>query len=212
MRLINITSVTKNRIAEMITQLIPAVGYVRITRHGLVVMKRHKWSFKKEILNITDICISLLPNKIAELISEHNTRVEYTLEFNKYISNLIYMKYFVNSFDIVDYVWKKYNEIFIIPPDTYLNSATILERTDNISQLLPEIHSLSSRSRLFNVARDIYKSKFSTVESEKNTLLKNINRIVYNLPRKLNLRWSSETIIRHIFYARCDYGINPNRV
>ena len=184
----------------MITQLIPMVGYVRITRHGLVVLKRSRWSFKKETLNITDVCISLLPNKIAELISEHNTRVEYTLEFNKYISNLIYMKYYHSSFEIVDYVWRKYNEIFIIPPEEYASSTTILERTDTIGQLLPEIHSLSSRSKLFNVVHDIYKSRFSAVESEKSQLLKNIKRITYNLPKRVNLRWSAETIIRHLFY------------
>jgi len=133
MRLINITTVTKHRIKEMIIQLMPMVGYVRITRHGLVVMKRSCWSFKREILNITDVCMCLLPNKIAELTSEHSMRTEFAKEFNSYISNLVYMKYYINTFDIVDYIWQKYTGLFIIPIDIPDSSVMLTQRTDHRS-------------------------------------------------------------------------------
>lgn len=200
MKLINITPVTKNRIKEMITWLIPQVGYVRVTNHGLVIMKRSRWAFKRDILNITDVCISLLPNKIAELISGQDSRVEYTLELNKHISNLIYMKYYNDSFEIVEYIWRKYTEMISVPLSTPVNSATILREANSMGQLLPEISSLSSKRKLFGVVKDIINSKNSAVESEKNKLLKKVKQAFY-MPKRVNKRFSVTNLLTFRVYT-----------
>lgn len=167
----------------MILTLFPMVGYIRITRYGIVVMKAKWYSLEKETLNLTDVCINLLPKEIAKIIVEYNDTKAFQDEFNNMVMSMVYLRTQIDSYDIVDYLWSRYISLFIVEVSTNLFAKNhLLKNNVSVSSLVPELSHFSKRNFY-----GIYQSLVSldrkpTIKKEKNRLVNRINKMKSNLP------------------------------
>jgi len=109
MNLIKITPLLKKRVKLMIVDLLPGYGYIRVTNQGLVILKKKWWSFKKTVINVTDLFIDILPRKLSESCKRKGYGDTYARLFNNDIYIILELKSYKKDFDIVEYIWNKYN-------------------------------------------------------------------------------------------------------
>lgn len=111
MNLIKVTRLTKRRVKDMIVGLMPEYGYVRVTNRGLVILKKNWWSFKKTIVNITDLFIDIFPNKLAESCKRKGYGDTYERVFSNDLYVMMQLKSYKKDVDIVEYIWEKFNRL-----------------------------------------------------------------------------------------------------
>ena len=92
----------------MILGLFPGISYVRITSRGLAILKTSRWSLKREIIPITDLCIYEIPKRIAEKASKKGLGENQIHVFNQHITILMQLKYYNNKFDLFEYIYTQY--------------------------------------------------------------------------------------------------------
>lgn len=120
--MINVTSVVKNRVKDMVETLLPDVGYVKVKNSGLVVLKKRWYSFKKVTTTVTDLLIGVLPEKISEFTVNRNDGVNYLRVFNEHISMMLALRAYNSMFNICDYVWDQYNKHCVIVPEIVIRT------------------------------------------------------------------------------------------
>lgn len=176
--LISINAFSKARLKEMILNLIPGVGYVRIRKDGIVILKENWYSFKRTKLHVSDLCESELPRQISNKATRNGLGTGYERIFNEYITEAKHLKYWIDSFDIVDYLWDKYIKLCINLPILYVGTETGLKPmiTEGITtgKHLPVIspHSLNW-GYVLSLAKDITDVNFDEINKKINEILGN---------------------------------------
>jgi len=158
----------------MTKSLLPKVGYVKITRHGLVTLKTKRWSLKSTKLTVTDLCLSELPNRIAQSAARNNSGKDYNLLFKKTIA-----AYLENKYDLADYIW----DIFI---KYHMNVPAIvkipnLKKTLEKKQLLPvlTIFTYNNKYGIHKIFKNMNKRDF---KRKRKDLVSKIKAIQFNIP------------------------------
>ena len=108
MRLIRITPIVKKRVTQMILGLIPNVGYVKVTNRGLVILKAKRWSWRKTIVPITDLCIHEIPKRIAEIAVSKGLGENHVTKFNEHITAIMQLQLYNDRDDLFEYIWNQY--------------------------------------------------------------------------------------------------------
>lgn len=116
MKLIKITPTTRLRVKEMTVNLLTEYNFVKVKKSGLVSLKRKWWSLKKDRVHITDLMISEIPKRIADIAVRKGKGVEYVRTFNNHVASILYMSTYSVYFDLVDYAWSKYVDICLDVP------------------------------------------------------------------------------------------------
>lgn len=111
MNLIKVTRLVKRRVKDMIVSLMPEYGYVRVTNRGLVILKKNWWSFKKTIINITDLFIDVFPKKLAESCKRKGYGDTYERIFSNDLYVMMQLKSYKKDVDLVEYIWEKFNRL-----------------------------------------------------------------------------------------------------
>jgi hypothetical protein len=124
MKLINITPYNKRRIRNMVIDLLPEFGYVRVTNRGLVVLKKTWWSIKRTVVNVTDLCIDILPNRLAASCKRKGYGDTYERMFSNDIYIMMQLKSYKKDFDILNYIWDKFNTLHRAIPVVTLTTET----------------------------------------------------------------------------------------
>lgn len=116
MNVINISPTSKRRLKEMIKKLIPDTNFVRITKSGMTILRKHRFSLKRIKIPITDLCISELPKILSEKAKSKNMGNHYNKLFNEHIIYILNLRFYSNNFDIVEYLWDNYKKIYLEIP------------------------------------------------------------------------------------------------
>ena len=124
MKLINITPYNKRRIKHMVIDLMPEFGYVRVTNSGLVILKKTWWSIKRTIINVTDLCIDILPNRLAASCKRKGYGDTYERMFSNDIYIMMQIRSYKKDFDILNYIWEKFNTLHRAVPIVTLTTET----------------------------------------------------------------------------------------
>lgn len=62
--------VNRRKIVEMTKELMPEYQVVKARKSGIIVLKKNKFSFKKEFISMTDLVLVTLPERLAKRIEE----------------------------------------------------------------------------------------------------------------------------------------------
>ena len=151
--IIKLNYITRKKIAEMCVVLLPRVGYARVTRSGIVILKRSKWSLCRRRIPVTDLIIKYIPLQIAKLICKKKDRAVYVSLFDNQIVTIVSLTKYTPSFDLFEYIWKEYSRICIIsePEEEVVDfkeSISMKFRNYNINNSLGSMRSLESKYRL----------------------------------------------------------------
>jgi len=142
MNLIKITPLLKKRVKCMIVDLLPEFGYVRITNQGLVILKKKWWSFKRTVINITDLFIDILPKKLSDSCKRKGYGDTYDRLFSNDIFVMLELRSYKKTFDIVDYIWNKYNVLHReVPTIKIVTTVTSLNPKDSYLPVLSPVSS-----------------------------------------------------------------------
>jgi hypothetical protein len=142
MKLIKITNILKRRVKQMVLDLLPEFGFVRVTNRGSVILKKDWWSFRKTIVNITDLFIDILPNKLAESCQRKGFGDTYARLFSDDIYVMMQIKAYKQDIDIAEYIWNKYNILYREIPTITITSEVFLENPAEYR--FPVLSSMSS--------------------------------------------------------------------
>lgn len=143
MNLIKITPLVKKRVKVLIADLIPEFKYIRVSNQGLVTLKTKWWSFKKTTINITDLFIDILPKKLSDSCKRKGYGDTYERIFSNDIYVIMQLKSYKKDFDIVDYIWNKYNVLHReVPVIKTATNVLVLENPKDI--YLPVLSPVSS--------------------------------------------------------------------
>ena len=163
----------------MLKDLFPEYKYQRLTARGIVILKANWWSFKKTILNITDLYIDQFPKRIAAELKLRKRGDAFMSMFNNDIYVMMQLRAYKKEINIVDYMWKQYNVL--------LREVVVLKTTT--SEILVEIPSerylpvLSPVSSYYipGVEKLLRKMMKDPVES----LVEKISKIKLRIPQRL---------------------------
>lgn len=165
MNLIKITRLTKRRVKDMIVDLMPEYGYIRVTNRGLVILKTNWWSFRKTIINITDLFIDVLPKKLADSCKRKGYGDTYERMFSEDLYVMMQLKSYKKDIDIVEYIWEKFNRLHReVPIVTTLVKELYLESSSSLylpvlsptsSYYLPEIEILLKKRKKKGTVEEI---------------------------------------------------------
>ena len=108
MRIIKITPIVKKRVKQMIFGLFPEFSYVRVTNRGLAILKANRWSLKREIVPVTDLCMNEIPRRIAQTAVSKGLGESCVRLFNEHISVLMQLRYYNDKHSLFDYVYNRY--------------------------------------------------------------------------------------------------------
>ena len=142
MKLIKITNVLKRRVKQMVVDLLPEFGFVRVTNRGSVILKKKWWSFKKTVVNITDLFIDILPNELAKSCQRKGFGDTYARLFSNDIYVMLQLKAYKDDVDIAEYIWNKYNILHREVPTIIITSEVFLENPSEYR--FPILSSMSS--------------------------------------------------------------------
>jgi hypothetical protein len=143
MNLIQITSLTKKRTKNILQDLLPEYKYQKVTNQGLVILKKRWWSFKKTIVTISDLYLSVFPKALADRLKQKGLGEGFISLFNNDIYVMLQLKAYKKEVNIVDYIWNKYNTLLReVPIITTTTSEFILEIADE--RYLPVLSPVST--------------------------------------------------------------------
>ena len=120
--MINITPVVKTRVKQMILDLMPEVGYVKVSNSGIVTLKSKWYSTKSIKTTVTDLLVGVIPEKISEHTVNSGNSINYLSAFNKRIAMIMSMRAYSQTFDICDYVWTEYSKYCVTVPEIIINT------------------------------------------------------------------------------------------
>ena len=189
MRLIQITPTVKRRVRQMILGLFPDVGYVRVTNRGLVILKSQRWTFRREIVPITDLCIYEIPKRIAEKATKKGLGEGHIEIFNQHLTTLMQLKYYSDKFDLLEYVYTQYAIICMEAP--IIKTTKILEVQEERSQRLKQFR-LVNTDYLYGVGSAAGKA---ITKLQKNKVYRKIQRLREGLPGRRRLQINFPTIV-----------------
>jgi len=106
--LINLTSGNRKKVAGMCVALLPRVGYARVTRSGIVILKKSWWSLSRKRIPITDLILKYLPLQIGALVRKKAERDVYVSLFNYKVATLVSLTRYTPHLDLFAYVYKEY--------------------------------------------------------------------------------------------------------
>lgn len=176
MRLINITPITKRRVKEMAKTMIPGVGYVKVTTQGLVILKKKWYSLRRNVVPLTDLCIKEFPRRISQKANENNKGYGYASILSNNIANIVYINSYTDSteFNLINYLWKMYNDLYKEIPVILYKIEESLESIENkYGEWLPQLSIFSSKV-MYGIDHILNKYKR---EKEGNILIKKIKNI-----------------------------------
>lgn len=176
MNLIKVTNLVKRRTKDMLADLMPEYGYRKITNSGLVVLKKRWWSLKRTIVNITDLYIDIFPKKIADSCKRKGYGDTYDKLFSNDIYVMLQIKSYKKEFNLVDYVWNKYNVLYREVPTIRVTVNTVM--IDELSNVYLPVLSPVSPKYIPGVERLLRNMKKNSVES----LVEKISKIKAKLP------------------------------
>lgn len=143
MNLIKVTPLTKRRVKNLVADLLPEFGYSRITRSGLVMLKKKWWSFHRTAINITDLFIDVFPKRLAESCKRKGYGDTYERMFSEDLYIMLQLKSYKKDIDIVEYIWNKFNRLYReVPAVSIMISPILLENPANL--YLPVLSPVSS--------------------------------------------------------------------
>jgi len=172
MNIINISRSVKQRVKEMSINLLPNTGYVRVTRRGLVILKKHWWSLSSDVVSVTDLCIKWIPKALAEHATKSNKGTGHIHSFVTNISAIVYSSSWNHSFDVVDFLWQQYVSLYVeIPNITVIKERKLLSERDTY---LPQL-SLFSSQNLYGIDRILRKIR-NQQNNRETELLKNFKK------------------------------------
>jgi len=190
MNIIKVTPLLKRRVKQMVKDLLSEYNYVHVTKHGLVILKTKWWSFKKTILNVTDLFIDVLPNRLAENCKHKGYGDTYARMFNNDLYVILQLKAYKKTVDIVDYIWNKYNVLYREVPTLFTNveSAILEDQTNRYlpvfspisSYFIPGVVKLLRRSKRGSV--DGLIEKISKIQLRRPKMLYEASRFIINIP------------------------------
>jgi hypothetical protein len=143
MNLIKVTNVLKRRVKQMVLDLLPEFGFVRVTNRGSVILKKNWWSFRKTVVNITDLFIDILPNQLAKSCQRKGFGDTYAHLFSDDIYIMLQIKAYKADIDIAEYIWNKYNMLHREVPIITITSEVFLENPSEYR--FPVLSSTSSK-------------------------------------------------------------------
>lgn len=120
-RIVQINSITKMRVKDMVLGLMPEVGYVRVSNSGIVTMKKKWWSFSRVRTTVTDLIVGVLPKKVASFALKVNGRGNSRV-FNEHIAMLLSLGNYSIQFDACDYLWEQYQKYCMEVPTIIINT------------------------------------------------------------------------------------------
>jgi len=112
--IIYLTYRNRKKIAEMCVSLLPRVGYARVTRSGIVILKKSKWSLFRKRIPVTDIIIKYIPIEVGKLICKKADRAVYVSLFNDKVATIVSLTRYCDRMDLLDVVYKEYMKACII--------------------------------------------------------------------------------------------------
>lgn len=183
MNIIKITPLLKKRVKVMCKDLIPQYQYVRITGKGLVILKSKWWSFKRTIINITDLFIDVLPKKLAESCKRKGYGDTYERLFSNDIYVMLQLKAYKKNINIEEYIWEKYNRLHREVPSIQIMTNIILESPEDIylpilspvsSYFIPGVEKLLKRMK----KRDSVESLIEKISKIQRRALHEVSRFV----------------------------------
>lgn len=192
MKIIPVTPTVKRRVATMIKNIFPKVGYVRVAHSGLVTLKTKWYSLKRTRIPITDLMLHSIPNRISEIAEKRGFGVGYKVIFNTALNAMFQLISTNDHWDILEYVWDQYNKYCVVPISPSKISLTEPIRSRNNFIPCVSIGSLYGFEKLIkqiNKQKDKYEVEVIEV----------IKRRMNNLPR---IHLSSLT---HLFNPQYSY-------
>jgi hypothetical protein len=171
MNLIKVTSLVKKRTKDILTDLMPEYKYHRVTNSGLVVLKKRWWHLKRTIINITDLYIDIIPKRLAENCRQKGYGDTYDKLFSNDIYVMLQIRAYKKEFNLVDYVWDKYNVLYREVPIIKVTT-NVAMMVDPSSIYLPVLSPVSSKY-IPGVERLIRNMKKNSVEG----LIEKISKI-----------------------------------
>jgi hypothetical protein len=112
--IINLTSANRKKIAVMCVVLLPRVGYARVTRSGIIILKKSKWSLCRKRIPVTDIIIKYIPTEIGKLISTKQDQKVYVELFNYRVATVVSLTKYSDKLNLLDEVYKEFIKVCII--------------------------------------------------------------------------------------------------
>jgi len=150
MNIINISKSVKQRIKEMSINLLPDTGYVRVTRRGIVILKKHWWSLSSDAVSVTDLCIKWIPKALASHATKSKKGSGHIHSFVTNLTSIIYSSSWSNNFDVVGYLWKQYIDLYVeIPSVTIVKERKLLSQS---TSYLPQLSQFSPKT-LYGIDR-----------------------------------------------------------
>jgi len=180
-RIINITQSTRVRVKKMLTTLFPDVSYVRVAHSGIITLKKHWYSFKKEKILITDLIIKTIPEKIADEAEKKGKGIGYRVVFNDTISAMFQLMNMRRHWDILDYVWEQFNLYCNNIQDISISEQSSLEYSYNSNITL----SFISKRSIYGITT-LFRQKMKTKKENTSTWLDDMKSHLTNLPIRIN--------------------------
>ena len=196
MRIIKITPVAKKRVKQMILGLFPGIGYARITSRGLAILKATRWSLKREIVPITDLCIYEIPKRIAEKASRKRLGENQIHVFNHHITTLMQLKYYNDKFDLLEYVYTQYAIVCMETP--IVKTKEILAIESSCIEKSGQFHLLNI-DYIYGVGNHARKA---ITKFQQNKVYQQIQKIKNSLPnmRKPEIKFPRISRVRYTWY------------
>lgn len=187
MKLIKVTPLVKRRVKVLVADLIPEFKYVRISNQGLIVLKKNWWSFKRTIVNITDLFIDILPKKLSDSCKRKGYGDTYERIFSNDIYIMMQLKSYKKEVDLVEYIWNKYNVLHREVP-VLKTTTEVIVLEDPKYLYLPVLSPVSSF--FIPGIEKLLRKRKGTVES----LIEKISKIQRRGPQYLVVRTKDLTI------------------
>lgn len=182
--LIYLTHNNRIKIAEMCESLLPKVGYARVTRFGIVILKRSKWSLFRKRIPVTDVVIKYIPIEISKLIATKDKRAVYLNVLNDRVATIVSLTKYMDRLDLLEEVYKEYAKA------CFFNHDISIDIFKNYVEPIPK------KIQLFSINTVLNKEKRSTASSG------SISKRVNNLKEKLNkYKLIIPNINLHILYS-----------
>lgn len=159
--LIRLNYINRKKIADMCIALLPKVGYARVTRSGIVILKKSKWCLFGKRIPVTDICIKYIPIEVGKLICKKENRAVYVSMFNDKVATIVSLTKHVERMDLFDTIYGEYTKACmivepselvvknykepIVPRFQSFNVKTMLQTKKSSKVVIQNKHSISRR-------------------------------------------------------------------
>lgn len=111
MNIIRNTKLNRVRIKIMTKELFPEYNYIRVKKSGVVVLKKHWYSLKRQLTLTTDLVLDVIPNLLTDAA---NKNWEYPMRPNMFADELyvlLRVRDYKRNVDIVSTLWKYFNSL-----------------------------------------------------------------------------------------------------